>query len=943
MVEIASTDNRRQYDRSKKSLSSMSSLLHRLTFVRRPDDDEEKNRSPERQKKKKEKKEKRRKRERSHNQEHKSRHEGGHSREKEEEENKQTKKKTSLLRDEWMSMPFMNFEAEFSTVCKSPKEIETDRKQQKIRAEIDAGMREPVTGMVYGLHDPKNPDADPTVSSQMVEEEAGKAEKAEAEMPVFGDGGASWRAKMLKRAADRARSSGIALEKVVSERFGSVSALKSSARGSARDHAHLQYKQHRIDDGKIVHMASERRRMLGTRHDAKDKTLLSNYSKRVQRSLLKHDVEVDRSSYQLQTNKRSLQRRGDLKDEDEEPIDYDKLPSLEDCCSRAVASQRVGHRECSQEDDTTCSRKSNHRQKRPTRSRSRARARMDDSKRQRRSESRSRSRSRPCRPHSSSIDRGVNSPNLSKAIRDQQKTTSSETERPIVPTPAASEFEISRSRCAKAESYAEGLDLEKRNAFLYGSKESTVSSVVGKSDSSTSQFATELRGSFASRVDRTPDSSTRRSTSDFRAKQSPDKEDGKAVLNKLAAKALRAQMMGKTALFQKLTGQLNELEAQLEREKTTAAVPHFEAINGALPPLEKEDMRCGLRKGKKKLTGSTDTAEMGVAASLEALVREERMSRAHLGKGNMDSIYAQNIVRLGSRYKGTEVNAQNLPSGFDEEEQVDMKMLRQPGSNLTRRAQAQREHGIALNETKGWDERTRKCQLCMKSQAFKKHLMLSLGEFTYLAVPNRPRLHPGHCVIGLIDHTCSVVQADEQVIEEIARFQSALTRMCEEQYGKSMVFIEQTSAPYRKRHTLIECVPVDPELALDIPLYFKQELMQADGEWSTHKPVIDTSKGGVRKHVPPMFPYFHIAWCTQERKSGYAHVIEDENKFPRDFGVDVVAGMLGVTPPSYGRRVGGNRRSLDDDKRDVIAFLKEWKPHDWTRELDDGDIESGRK
>uniref|UniRef100_M4B4G7 Uncharacterized protein n=1 Tax=Hyaloperonospora arabidopsidis (strain Emoy2) TaxID=559515 RepID=M4B4G7_HYAAE len=291
----------------------MSSLLHGLAFVRRPDDDEEKNISSERQKKKdkkKEKKEKRRKRESLHKQEHKSRHEGGHSREIEEEENKQTKKKTTLPRNEWMSMPFTNSEADVTTVRKSTKEIETDCKQQKIQAEIDAGMRKPVTGMVYGLYDPKNPDADPTVSSQMVEEEeAGKAEKGEVEMPAFGDGGASWRAKMLRRAADRARSSGIALEKVVSERFGSVSALKSSARGSARDHAHLQYKQHRIDDGKIVHMASERRRMLGTRHDAKDKTLLSNYSKRVQRSLLEQDVEFDRASCQLQTNKRSLQRR----------------------------------------------------------------------------------------------------------------------------------------------------------------------------------------------------------------------------------------------------------------------------------------------------------------------------------------------------------------------------------------------------------------------------------------------------------------------------------------------------------------------------------------------------------------------------------------------------------------------------------------------------------
>ncbi|POM68152.1 hypothetical protein PHPALM_15722, partial [Phytophthora palmivora] len=547
----------------------MSSLLQGLKFVSRSECD---------------KKPKDKKKEKKHKKKHKSRRRESSS----EEEYEENEHQTALPRDEWMSMPFMKPKEDSMEPIKTAAELQAEAKQKKVQEEIDAGMREPVTGMVYGLYDPKNPDAPPTVSKKIIQEDEEMKEE-EGDVPMFGDGGASWRAKMLKRAEDRARSSGVALEEVVSER-------------------------HKIDDDR----KERRERRLEIGRDAKDKTLLSKYSMRVQRSVTQ-EMEVE-----------SKPKSGD------------------------------------------------------------------------------------------------------------------------------------------------------------------------------------------------------------------GKEDEKSELNKLAAKALRAQMMGKTALFRKLTEQLNELEAKLEREKTAAAIPHYEAITGALPPLEKEDMRQGSRKGKKKHVDPMDVSGPDVAASLEELVREERMSSARVGHGSMDSIHARNIIRLGSRYKGTEVNAQNLSSGFDEEDQVDMKMLQEPGSNLTRRAQAQREHTVAVNETKKWDERTQKCQLCMKSPAFKKHLMLSLGEFTYLAIPNRPRLHPGHCVIVPIEHTSSAVQADEQVSEEITRFQSALTSMCEKQYGMSMVFIEQTSVPHRKRHTVIECIPVDSELALDTPLYFKQELMQADGEWSTHKPIIDT-------------------------------------------------------------------------------------------------------
>ncbi|CAI5703173.1 hypothetical protein KXD40_003864 [Peronospora effusa] len=895
----------------------MSSLLQGLKFVRRSEGDDRKHKRKE--KKKKEKK---------HKKEYKNICKDKISSEKDEEtkedDERIEEKKTILPRDE----SYLKAEADPIATIKTAEELNNEAKQMKIQEEIDAGMREPVTGMVYGLYDPKNPDAAPTISSKIVRGEVKDIEmKGEEEgMPLFGDGGASWRAKMLKRAHDRARSSGVALEKVVNERFRSVSALKEEAKGSARENAHLQYKRHQIDDEDEVRM-TRKRQTLEIGRDAKDKALLSNYSTRVQRSVA-HNVEGDSKR---EESRRQTDRSSDR--EEDGPIDYDRLPDFENRGTGANASRLVCPRSRTRDYDKKAIRKREFRHQNRGRSRSRSRGRSDGAKRPR-SEKRSgsRSRHRSCSPFNHDLDLSDKS-----GCDGQNQNNSSKFETRVTLTSAAiTEHKKTAHSRAEDEGNAEKVEMEKRSAFLYGNKKTDASTIAEASNASPSLLPEQT--SFENETARVPGSPRRTTVSASFANDSANEEDEKAVLNKLAAKALRAQMMGKPALFRKLTEQLNELEAKLEREKTAAAIPHFKAVIGALPPLEKEDMRFGSRKGKKKLADPMTGTD--VAASLEELVREQRLSSAHVGYENMDAVHARNIVRLGSRYKGTAMNAQNFSSGFDEEDQVDMKMLQQPGSNLTRRAQVQREHAIAVKETKWWDERTQKCQLCMKSPAFKKHLTLSLGEFTYLAVPNRPRLHPRHCLIVPIDHTCSAVQADEQVREEITCFQGALASMCEKNYGASMVFIEQTSAPHRKRHTMIECIPVDSELALDMPLYFKQELMQATGEWDMHQPIIDTSKGGITSQVPQTFSYFHIEWRTREGRGGYAHVIEDENTFPRDFGVNVVAGMLDVTLPKYGRRDGGNRRSLDDDKHDVLAFLKDWEPFDWTRDLDGGDFKS---
>jgi hypothetical protein len=76
-----------------------------------------------------------------------------------------------------------------------------------------------------------------------------------------------------------------------------------------------------------------------------------------------------------------------------------------------------------------------------------------------------------------------------------------------------------------------------------------------------------------------------------------------------------------------------------------------------------------------------------------------------------------------------------------------------------------------------------------------------------------------------------------------------------------------------------------------------QALTEAE-DWTTNKSLIDTGKKGLHRAIPYGFPYFHVSW----KGGGYAHIVEDEDKFSRSFGMDVAKGMLDLPPDRFGRR-----------------------------------------
>jgi hypothetical protein len=128
----------------------------------------------------------------------------------------------------------------------------------------------------------------------------------------------------------------------------------------------------------------------------------------------------------------------------------------------------------------------------------------------------------------------------------------------------------------------------------------------------------------------------------------------------------------------------------------------------------------------------------------------------------------------------------------------------------------------------------------------------------------------------------------------------------------------------------------------------RQALLSAGEEWNTHKKLITiNSRNPLRKAVPARFPYVTAEWTVSSkngastdaagRLQGFAHLVEDSQKYKNSFCLDVIAGALDVDPFILRRMArgdsGGARAPEEEnsEKEAVKAFKNVWASFDWTQ------------
>ncbi|XP_047248525.1 CWF19-like protein 2 isoform X2 [Girardinichthys multiradiatus] len=406
-------------------------------------------------------------------------------------------------------------------------------------------------------------------------------------------------------------------------------------------------------------------------------------------------------------------------------------------------------------------------------------------------------------------------------------------------------------------------------------------------------------------------------------------------MNKLGSKLIKAEIMGNTAVIEKLKSQLEaaqkakEFHAARRKEHEAAKLKQVTShsredqevllfrtdesgrawpVKGPSGPQEPH----GGRRKKKTIETHVDGERVRYfkdddSIGLQEMVRREKMSSAQ----DQHALYSRMAAKMMGKTDGDNYTLDDMfVSGAAQRE----------GEGR----EEERMRNRAIGESRRLAASMDKCPHCFSSQELPKHLIVAIGSKVYLSLPTGVSMTEGHCLICPLQHHSSATGLDEDVWSEMQLFRRALVRMFEAQ-ELDCVFMETYMNPRRKQHMVLECIPLPRELGDMAPIYFKKAIMECDEEWAMNKKLVDLSSKDIRRAVPRGLPYFAVDFGLQ---GGFAHVIENEQKFPHYFGKEVVGGMMDLEPRRWRKLI---RENFDDQRKKVLQFAQWWKPYDCTK------------
>lgn len=404
-------------------------------------------------------------------------------------------------------------------------------------------------------------------------------------------------------------------------------------------------------------------------------------------------------------------------------------------------------------------------------------------------------------------------------------------------------------------------------------------------------------------------------------------------MNELAAKIIKAEIMGNDDIAKELNEKLIKARS-------------FRTANKGDESYSKK--RTEVKNPKNRNEDSDEVDEIlltkmndqGISRPLEGNASGSEPSRGrkrvkkvetHVGKERVryfpdDDKY--DIKQMFEREKFTSANDQDAEfvkiAGSHKNPNDDLDDIFsekiQKGVSDSKRDEKERSDAIRRHQ-----EITRTletCDKCFDSPKMEKQLIVAMGTNVYLSLPWHEGMQTGHCLIVPMQHVSCSTQLDEDVWEEIKSFQKAITRMFTAK-SQDVIFFETARYLHKKPHCVIHCVPSKEfEMA---PFYFKKAIQESEREWSTNKQLVDLKKEkkDLKRAIPKGLPYF---WVNFGVDSGFAHVIEEQDRFPSNFAQEIIGGILNLDPRHWRKP----RKEFNPIPK-VKQFADWWKKFDCTQ------------
>ena len=304
--------------------------------------------------------------------------------------------------------------------------------------------------------------------------------------------------------------------------------------------------------------------------------------------------------------------------------------------------------------------------------------------------------------------------------------------------------------------------------------------------------------------------------------------------NQSVAELFRAKLKAKNTMVEHKT--LTQLigDDELEAENNLLFNNEESIRNQVIHKLRSDaNMNVAVSKNVSKAPPIKDKDYAASNAKINLLLKSEKF-----GSNDMDENFRENVLRLGDRYKGTELGSSgafgngNL-TGADEEEEIDMKLFEnkyETEEKIQTKKQILNSLGAGkkrenVGDSQKQNERQReilnRCAHCCEGSSYKSFLTISKGEHTMLRLKTGAKLGFGHCVITPIDHTESFLKCSEDVEVEVARYKSCLRRMFECN-GQSVIFLESALQFAQHPHACMDAVPVPLGIAGEARMCFRE-------------------------------------------------------------------------------------------------------------------------